>query len=115
MHHSLCMQCKLYKLDQDSMFHKDKGTQAFVFCGDCNKFEDKTAFGGHDIMTINIKDAWWCRKKCMLDSECNAITWYAAKKECTLKTVTPGFKRSSKNGYKSYLFCDSTSSLISNT
>lgn len=63
-------------------------------------------FEGQTLMSFKIKDFWWCRKKCMENNECNAITWQPSKTLCTMKKVLPEFKRSKKNGYNSWLFCN---------
>lgn len=109
-HHSLCLQCNLYKVDEESMFHDKKEVQTFVFCGNCNTFENSVAIEGDDIMTIDINNQNSCRTKCMEDELCNAITWDDRRNKCAMKTVQPGFKRSKKNQYNSYVFCDSTTS-----
>ena len=100
------MQCSLYKLDGDSMFHVNSKAESFVFCGTCDKMENHVDFEGEQLMRFQIKDAWWCRKKCMLTDGCNAMSFQASGGWCTLKHVLPEFKRSKKTGTKSYLFCD---------
>ena len=48
-----------------------------------------------------------CRKACMNDKECNAVTWIASKKHCILKKLKDGYKGyTGVRGYSSFVFCD---------
>lgn len=103
-------QCSLLKLDSDSFLSVNNKVNSYVFCDGvkCDEMEKQTFFkGGKSLMSFKIKDAWWCRKKCMENKECDAITFNSKSKVCVLLKVNPGqIQRQEDNNYSSYLFCD---------
>lgn len=48
-----------------------------------------------------------CRKACMNNKDCNAVTWRNSKKECTMRKLKDGHKGYIRvAGYSSFVFCD---------
>lgn len=76
--------------------------------GQCNRMEKNRVVlqAGADLRTYWSKDAFWCKKDCMKDAECNAITFDKKSKKCTLKCLEPGYKWAIEDWTVSIVFCD---------